>query len=294
MTTVVVGTGYTGSRILYRLPADEVSGLTRSLPAEAPGREVHLLDLDDDVGPIEMPESARLVYTVPPATDADHDRRLEVFLAALSAAPARIVYLSTTGVYGDHAGGTVTEDTPVSPESTRAARRVAAEDALRRFGEASGTDITILRVPGIYGPDRLMIERVRDQEPVINESQADPGNRIHVDDLVTACLAASDPAAPPGNYNLGDGDTRSSTWFAFEVARQLGWPTPPTISREEAEATWSPMRLSFLRESRIVDTTRMREVLGVKLRYPDAADGIRASLVEMGARCRDGESYDTV
>ncbi len=281
MTTIIVGTGYTGSRILQRLPADEVSGLTRSLPAEAPGREVRLLDLDADVGTIELPGSARLVYTVPPATDADHDRRLEAFLAALSAAPERLVYLSTTGVYGDHAGGTVTEDTPVAPQSTRAARRVAAEDALRQFGEASGTEITILRVPGIYGPDRLMIERVRDQEAVIDESEANPGNRIHVDDLVNACLAAVDPERPAGVYNLGDGDTRSSTWFAVEVARQLGWPTPPAITREQAESTWSPMRLSFLGESRVVDTTRMREVLGVTLGYPDAAEGIRASLVEM-------------
>ena len=282
MTTVVVGTGYTGSRILHSLPAGEVLGLTRSLPADTGGREVRSLQLDDSIGTIELPAAARLVYTVPPAIDSDHDRRLDAFLAALAAAPRRIVYLSTTGVYGDHAGRTVTEDTPIQPQTARAARRVAAENALQQYAEKSGTTITILRVPGIYGPDRVMIERVRDMEPVIDEAEANPGNRIHVADLVTACLAAVAPGAPTGSFNLGDGDSRSSTWFAFEVARQLGWPTPPTISREHAESTWSPMRLSFLRESRVVDATRMREVLGVMPRYADAAEGIRASLVEMG------------
>lgn len=282
MTAVVVGTGYTGLRLLYQLPADEVLGLTRSLPGETGGREVRALQLDDSIETIELPESARLVYTVPPATDSDRDRRLDAFLAALAAAPRRIVYLSTTGVYGDHAGGTVTEETPVRPQTARAARRVAAEDALKRFGLESGARITILRVPGIYGPDRLMIDRVRDRDPVIDDAEANPGNRIHVGDLVTACLAAIAPGAPAGTFNVGDGDTRSATWFASEVARQLGWPAPPAITREHAESTWSPMRLSFLGESRVVDTTRMQEVLGVTPRYADAADGIRASLVEMG------------
>ena len=282
MTTIVVGTGYTGLRLLYRLPATDALGLTRSPPPDSGRHEIRSLELDSAIGAIELPPLAQIVYTVPPAADAGRDRRLEAFLAGLSAAPARIVYLSTTGVYGDHGGRTVTEDTPVRPESERAARRVAAENALHTFGNAQGTEITILRVPGIYGPDRLMIERVRDKVPVIDDAQAHPGNRIHVDDLVTACLAAVAPGAAVGIFNVGDGDTRTPTWFASEVARQLGWPVPPTITRERAEATWSPVRMSFFRESRVVDTLRMRQVLGVTPRYTDAADGIRASLLEMG------------
>ena len=282
MTTVIVGTGYTGLRALHRLPADEVLGLSRSLPERRDGREVRLLELDNATDAIPLPDAARLIYTVPPATDADHDRRLEALLGALESNPARIVYLSTTGVYGNHAGATVSEDTPLNPQSSRAVRRVAAEKALEAFGHRTGTEITILRVPGIYGPNRLMIERVRDGEAVIEESEANPGNRIHVDDLVTCCLAASARGTPAGVFNVGDGDTRSSTWFASEVARQLGLPPPPTLTRREAEKSWSPMRLSFLGESRVVDTTRMQKTLGVAPRYADAADGIRASLVEMG------------
>ncbi len=281
MTSVVVGTGYTGLRLLKRLPADAALGLSRSIPDDTGGRPVRLLDLDADAAPLELPADYSLVYTVPPATDADNDDRLEALLARLEPAPKRIVYLSTTGVYGDRAGERVTEDDPTAPKTPRAARRVAAETALSRFGEATGADITILRVPGIYGPDRLMIDRVRDREPLIEDAEANPGNRIHVDDLVGACLAGLDPDRPAGVYNLGDSDTRSSTWFAGEVARQLGWEPPPTISRAEAEKTFSPRRMSFLNESRRIDTTRMREILGVEPRYANAEDGIRASLEEM-------------
>ena len=85
---------------------------------------------------------------------------------------------------------------------------------------------------------------------------------------------------PGGIYNVGDGDNRSSSWFTFEIARQAGLPVPPCVSREEAEKTFSPMRLSFLRESRIVDVTKMRETLGYHPAFADPADGIAASLAE--------------
>jgi nucleoside-diphosphate-sugar epimerase len=114
--------------------------------------------------------------------------------------------------------------------------------------------------------------------PVLDERSANPGNRIHVDDLVQCCVAALSAEAPAGIYNVGDGDHRSSHWFSNEVARQLGLPAPPEISMADARQQFSPQRLSFMSESRIVDTTKMREVLGVTPRYADLEDGIRASL----------------
>ncbi len=282
MTTLVVGTGYTGARLLRRLPADEALGLSRSLPADTGGRRVDVLSLD---GPLErlMPDSVYdLVYTVPPAVDSDNDRRLEALLAALATPPRRLVYLSTTGVYGDRGGAEVDESAAVRPRTDRAKRRVAAETALGAYAEATDSAVIILRVPGIYGPDRLMIDRVRDGSPLIRDSEANPGNRIHVEDLVTVCLAALNPEVPPGVYNLGDGDRRSSTWFSNRVAALLELDPPPTVSRAEAEASFSARRLSFLGESRQIDTSRMRRVLGVTPRYADAEDGIRASLAEMG------------
>ena len=115
---------------------------------------------------------------------------------------------------------------------------------------------------------------------MITEAEANPGNRIHVDDLVACCITALLDDNVTGTFNVGDGDFRTSTWFTKEVARQAGLEVPPEISREEAEATFSARRLSFLGESRRVDTRRMREELGVTPLYTDAADGIRESLFE--------------
>jgi nucleoside-diphosphate-sugar epimerase len=98
--------------------------------------------------------------------------------------------------------------------------------------------------------------------------------------VASCCIAALSSEVPAGIYNVGDGDTRTTTWFMNEVARQAGLPPPPTVTRKEAERTFSPMRLSFLRESRIVDVTKMREILGVLPKYTNPADGIAASLKE--------------
>ncbi|MDJ0938796.1 MAG: NAD-dependent epimerase/dehydratase family protein [Woeseiaceae bacterium] len=272
-TTWVVGVGYTGARLLEQLPGSV--GVSRS----GDGGKVIRLDLDAGGVPAADAPGA-IVYTVPPPRDSDSDRRLESLLSMLQPKPKRFVYLSTTGVYGNRDGGRVDETTPVRPESERAQRRVAAETALQTWSEDGDVEIVILRVPGIYGPGRLGLDRIRERAPVIDDAEANPGNRIHVDDLVRACIAALDAAVPAGIYNLGDGDTRSSSWFTFEVARQAGLEPPPVVSLAEAEQTFSPMRLSFLCESRIVDVERMRTVLKPALAYADASDGIAASLAE--------------
>ena len=267
MFTLVAGAGYTGRRVLERLPDDKAAGLSRSLGFDA--------DTQDSL-PVPLPARYAVLYTIPPGGDGDS--RLQRFLSLLSPAPKRFVYISTTGVYGDCRGGGVTEDSPLNPTNRLSRPRVAAETLLRDWATETGCSLVVLRVPGIYGPGRLGLERIESGAAVLAEADANPGNRIHVDDLVSCCLAALEPDTPPGVYNVGDGHTRSATWFASEVARQAGLPAPPQISREQAEREFSPMRLAFLSESRIVDTTKMRKVLGVTPRYANAADGIRASL----------------
>ena len=273
---LVVGTGYLGLRFLEQ-SGDAVLGLSRT--AISASRPVVTWDLDAGAElPVALPERYTVLYTVPPAATAVSDVRLRNLLDRLSPLPARFVYISTTGVYGDRGGETVAEMTPVNATSGRARRRVAAEELLHGWGAQAGCDILILRVPGIYGPGRLGIERIRDGLPVIDAAETGPGNRIHVDDLVLCCNAAVTTSVPAGIYNVGDGDHRSSTWFTNEIARQCDLPAPPTITMAEAEQQFSPMRMSFLRESRLVDTTKMRETLGVTPRYADPSEGIRASL----------------
>ena len=269
MFTLVAGTGYTGLRVLDALPLSDSFGLSRS--AIESDRPFAVVDFDAfDALPVALPESFAVLYTCPP--DAGRDERLRRFVAALPHKPARFVYISTTGVYGDCRGAVVTEDTPVNPGSRMAKPRVDAEDFLRGWTD----NLVVLRVPGIYGPGRLGVERLAAEEACLREEDANPGNRIHVDDLVACCLAALSVDTPFGTYNVGDGDHRSATWFAREVARQAGLPEPRQISRAQAAEEFSAMRLAFLAASRKVDTTKMREVLGVTPRTPE--QGIRDSI----------------
>lgn len=274
---IVVGVGYVGRRLLDSLPRESRLGLSRS-----PGRDdVRSLNLDDGGRiAIETPHDYSVIYTVPPSRNHDQDIRLARLLDALPSPPERFVYLSTTGVYGDCGGQRVDETAPVNPQSDRAKRRVDAEEKLAAYCAPPATALLVLRVPGIYGPGRLGADRIERGQPVLDEADANPGNRIHVDDLVACCVAALGGNVPAGIYNLGDGDERSSTWFSQEVARQLDLEPPPTVSRSEALRSFSERRLSFLGESRRVDISKMRSVLGVTPRYADAADGIRASIAK--------------
>jgi len=274
----VAGAGYVGSRVLARLGPDAASVIGRSPMS---GYSSYALDLDRDSH--QLPATTRcLFYTVPPSAESAGDPRLTRLLAALPAPPERILYLSTTGVYGDCAGAKVSEARAPAPATPRARRRHAAEEMLQAWCAKNGSRCIIFRVPGIYGPGRLGIERIRAGEPCIRENEANPGNRIHADDLAAAAIAALTRNIPAGIYNVGDGDSRSSTWFALTVARLAGLEPPPLVSREEAMRTFEPSRLSFLAESRLLDTQKMRTVLGFEPAYPDAERGIRASLAEDG------------
>ena len=271
MFTLVAGTGYTGKRVLERLPADSVAGLSRTQIET--DRPFHRYDFDaPGAWPVDLPQRYAVLYTCPPG--GEDDERLRSFLRALPHAPSRFIYISTTGVYGDHQGAVVTEESAVNPKSPMSKPRVVAETLLQHAASEQAFDLLVLRVPGIYGPGRLGIDRLKEGGAVLREQDASPGNRIHVDDLASCCVAALD--APAGIYNVGDGDHRSSTWFSDEVARQAGLPEARKITRAEAEEEFSAMRLAFLSSSRRVDTTKMREVLGITPRTPE--EGIRDSL----------------
>lgn len=276
----IVGLGYTGRRVLDALPARRTVVVNRS-PVSIDGAQLIEADLDAPRNePIELPPGARLLYTVPPPPDGDSDPRLENFLATVNGAPSRFVYLSTTGVYGDCNGNTVTENDAPAPGTGRARRRLHAEETLREWCAGSGTELTVLRVPGIYGPGRLGLDRLEAGAELLKEADSGPGNRIHVADLARCCLRALERDAPAGTYNVGDGDHRSTTAFSHAVCKLAGLPTPREIGIEEARGLWSSLRLSFVLESRRADVTRMRERLGVSPVYADPVDGIRASLAE--------------
>jgi nucleoside-diphosphate-sugar epimerase len=269
-----MGVGYTGRRVLSLLPPNLSTGFRSSD-----------IDLDAaDSKPIRVAHPCTILYTVPPAQNGADDSRLQMFLSLLDAAPKRIVYLSTSGVYGNRNGQRIDETTAPAPATARAKRRLAAEQLLQQWCADQSVEYMCLRVPGIYGPGRLGLERIESGEPVIIETEANPGNRIHVDDLAACCVQAMTEEVPTGIYNTGDGDHRSSGWFTRTVAALADLDSPREISKAQAAEQFSAARLSFLNEARIVDTTKMREVLRFTPRYPDPEDGIRDSLLTKGVR----------
>jgi nucleoside-diphosphate-sugar epimerase len=174
----------------------------------------------------------------------------------------------------------VDETTPVNPQTQRAMRRVSAEHITRIWCTENRVRRVVLRVPAIYGPGRLPLDRLNKGEPVIRPEEAPIINRIHVDDLVQACLAAALNPEARGVYNVSDGNACSMTDYLRLVAELAKLPMPPEIPLDEAQLSFSPEFLSYLDESRRVNNARMRRELGVQLRYADLKQGILASLAE--------------
>lgn len=283
----IVGCGDIGRRVarLEMAAGHSVAALARS---EEAARAAESLGIQAVRGDLDRPESLAglpaapetLHYFAPPPGAGTGDPRLGALLAALDpkALPRRLVYISTSGVYGDCRGEWVDEDRPCNPQSDRARRRLDAETKLREFGERSGMPCMILRAPGIYGPGRLPVERIRRGIPVVDERDSPYSNRIHADDLAAACCAAARLGRAGRAYNISDGHPTTMTDYFNRVADLCGLPRPPAISLAAARQVLSPSMLSFLEESKRLDNRRMREELRVELQYPDLATGLPACL----------------
>jgi nucleoside-diphosphate-sugar epimerase len=286
----IVGCGDIGRRVaaLESAQGGKVIALARSeASAEkltALGMEVIRGDLD---GPDPLPQLPcgldALYHFAPPPPSGTGDPRLENLLTALAPSderPRRVVYISTSGVYGDCGGAWVDETWPRHPQTDRARRRVAAEILWQAWAESHDTPLAILRVPGIYGPGRLPVERIRLGTPVVAENESPWSNRIHADDLAQACFAAAQPQAPTGPFNISDGHPTTMTDYFNRLADLLGLPRPPAVSMDEARQVLSPAMLSFLEESKRLDNRRMLEELGVQLRFPDLDAGLATCIRE--------------
>lgn len=228
-----------------------------------------------------------VLHLAPPPDRGRHDRRTAALLAALmrgKSLPQRLVYVSTSGVYGDCDGALIDETRAPNPLSARGSRRVDAERQLRAFGRETGATVAILRAPGIYAADRLPIERLQKRLPALRAEDDVYTNHIHADDLATACVAALVRARPGRAYNASDDSGLRMGEYFDRVAEAFRLPKAPRVSREEAEQQLSPVQLSFMRESRRLSNRRLKEELGVRLAYPDVDAGIKAALKEQDER----------
>ena len=218
-----------------------------------------------------------LLHCAPPPDDGETDTRTANLLAALEKAsilPARVVYVSTSGVYGDCRGERVDESRPLSPQTPRAPRRVDAERRIAEWCASHNAALTVLRVPGIYAADRLPLERLRAGSPVLWREDDVYTNHVHADDLAAIAVRALEDDAPQGIYNASDdSELLAGDWMDL-VAERCALPRPPRISRAEALAVLSPDTRTFLGESRRLVNARLKERLGVRLRYPTVHDGL--------------------
>jgi nucleoside-diphosphate-sugar epimerase len=286
---VIVGCGDIGRRVarLALAKGFAVTALVRSPEKagelEGIGVTTVLGDLDSP-DPVEgLPTRGALVfYFVPPPGGGTIDNRVRTFCGSIEPGeePEKIVYLSTTGVYGDTRGEWVTEETPVNPQTPRGHRRLDAEELLRGWGVHRKVATVILRVTGIYGPNRFPLDRLQGGHPVLREEEAPYTNRIHADDLARVCLAAAERAQDGEIFNVSDGRPGTLTEYFDAVADAFGLPRPPRVTLEEARKVMTPLMLSYIAESRRIDNRRMRERLGVELLYPTLEEGIRGSLGE--------------
>lgn len=284
---LIIGCGYVGARLArqYLGLGVPVEGVVRSRDGlaglTAAGIPARRLDLGSDALTDIPLAGARVFHLAPPPGSGPldlHTRRLvEGFATAGS--PRRVVYVSTTGVYGDCGGAWVDESWPAAPAVDRARRRWDAEQVLGRWSAESGGELVILRVAGIYGPGRLPLERIRQGLPLVRAEESPFSNRIHVDDLVAALQAAMERAPSGALYNACDGNPSTMTAYFLAVADAAGLPRPRLIPMAEASGHLSEGMLSYLAESRRLSNRRLVEELGVRLRYPTLREG----LMDLGA-----------
>ena len=227
--------------------------------------------------------ASRVLHLAPPAvlaqSDGPNDPRTTALMQALRLRklPRSLVYASTTGVYGDCRGEWVTEARAVAPATARGQRRVGAEHAIR-FAGRSGLRASILRIPGIYAPDReggTPRARLLRGTPVLQASDDVYTNHIHADDLARACLKALWQGKPQRVYHASD-DSVLKMGDYFDLAADLyGMPRPQRISRVQAERELPATLLSFMSESRRLSNRRLKQELRLQLCYPTVAEGLR-------------------
>lgn len=238
------------------------------------GLEAHLFDRDRPLASISalLSDTTHVLSSVPP--DAAGDPVLDIHGGDLAAAGGVrwIGYLSTTGVYGDRAGGWVDETSALLPTSERGRRRVAAETRWLDLHRRRQCPVHVFRLAGIYGPGRNALETVRSGRAQRIDKPGQVFSRIHVADIAATLRASMAKPNPGAVYNLCDDDPAPPAEVIALACELLGVPPPPLVPFETAEL--SELARSFYTDNKRVSNHRIRDELGVTLRYPSYRDGL--------------------
>ncbi len=281
---LIVGCGDIARRALPELGRRyRVTALVRASAPHLAASGVDLVEgnLDDAASLAPLAGRAhRVAHLAPPAANGELDSRTRNLLAALAPRgggamlPQRLVYLSTSGVYGDCAGEWIDERRAPNPGTARAKRRLDAESAISEWGVGHGVEVVILRVPGIYAADRLPLERLARALPALRSEDDVYSNHIHADDLAAILVAALESAHARGVYNASDDAPMKIGDFFDLVADRAGYSRSPRLPREELARVLGPEQFSFMSESRRISNQRLKADLGVRLRYPSVFAGV--------------------
>lgn len=287
---LIVGCGDVGLRAARLLRGNVRLIALTSSPARAPvlrqaGATPIIADLDAPATLRRISGLAtRVLHLAPPARVEGarwwRDARTLALARALRlrSLPSAFVYGSTSGVYGDCGGDLISETRALRPDTPRAHRRVDAERTVRWLGRA-GVSVRILRIPGIYAPDReggTPRERIKKGTPVLRAEDDVYTNHIHADDLARACVTALWRGGPQRIFHASDDSDLKMGDYVDLAARLYGLPLPPRIAREEAQTQLPLSLLSFMGESRRLDNARLKRELRVRLRHPTVETGLRS------------------
>lgn len=282
MRLFVFGLGYVGAAFAEALRA---RGWTVAASARNPGQiEALRAQGVEAVDPADRDAMARaltgvkaILITAPPGPDGCP--ALESIIPALAQAqafPDWIGYLSTTGVYGDFDGRWVFETSPLKAQSIEGARRVGAERDWQEVGRGMGLTVTVFRLPGIYGPGRSALDRLRAGEGRRIVKPGQVFSRIHVDDIVSGLLASLDKPRAGGVYNLVDDEPAPPQDVMEHAAHLLDVPVPPDLPFNELGL--SPATRRFYAENKRVSNARAKAELGWAPAYPTYREGLAAIL----------------
>ncbi|PRC92014.1 NAD(P)-dependent oxidoreductase [Solimicrobium silvestre] len=276
---LIVGCGDIGMRILPLLGAHfrvfaVTSQASRCEELRAAGAIPLIANLDEPATLARLAGLASLIiYLAPPPSEGVSDTRSR-HLAALLSRRCCLVYVSTSGVYGDCGGALIAETRTVKPHNLRAVRRVDAEQVWRLWARRTGSALSILRVPGIYAADRLPLERLKKGLPALLPEQDVFTNHIHADDLARLVMQALFYGSPNRVYHAVDDSCLLMGEYFDLVADRVGLPRVPRLARDELVLQVSPAMLSFMGESRRMSNLRIKGELGFRLRYPSVVDGV--------------------
>ena len=274
---LIVGCGDVGMRLIPLLRSRfRVFALTSQSERLSELRSAGVIPI---LGNLDNPQSLYrlkgladiVVHLAPPPMQGSLDQRTRNLVAILPR-HGKLVYVSTTGVYGDCKGAFFDETRPVAPVNARAERRVDAERVLRRWARHHEGKLSILRVPGIYAADRLPLERLRQGTPALLDADDVYTNHIHADDLAQIIALALFRAQPLRVYHTVDDSALKMGDYFDQGAAAFKLPLPPRVPRAELSKQVSPMLLSFMSESRRLSNERMKTELGVRLRWPAVSD----------------------